>query len=101
MQRAGWPHTPSYLGPTCRHVAEGNATVTLRAEGSVAVQAGLHAPPPLAQQDPRWGAYRQRGAACGMPILAYDCVCQAAVCVAEGVIEVRLVACMRQHLTAV
>ncbi len=29
--------------------------------------------------DPRWGTYRQRGEALGIPILAFDCVCQEAV----------------------
>jgi hypothetical protein len=37
--------------------------------------------------DPRWGTYRQRGQALGIPILAFDCVCQEAVAVAAHIIE--------------
>lgn len=78
------PSTPSakhhnrYAGPS--------ATVTLLASGGLRVQPGLVRPPPADISDPRWGAYRLRGAACGIPILAYDCVCQEAVEAAEGVI---------------
>jgi hypothetical protein len=36
--------------------------------------------------DPRWGTYRQRGEALGMPICAFDCVCQEAVQTAAHIV---------------
>lgn len=65
------------------------ATVTLL-PGGVRCEPGLCRPPPADIEDPRWGAWRLRGAAAGcIPIWAFDCVCQEAVCAAEHVVEVR------------
>ncbi|EFN55802.1 hypothetical protein CHLNCDRAFT_145288 [Chlorella variabilis] len=60
-----------YVGPT--------ATITLQHDGSTHIEPGLHRPPLVEVSDPRWGTYRQRGEALGIPILAFDCVCQEAV----------------------
>lgn len=68
----------------------GTATVTLLPDGGMRCEAGLHRPPPADIQDPRWGSWRLRGTAAGcIPIWAFDCVCQEAVCAAEHVVEVR------------
>jgi hypothetical protein len=37
--------------------------------------------------DPRWGTYRQRGEALGIPVMAFDCVSQEAVATAAHLIE--------------
>ena len=64
------------------------ATITLLpgGGGDASVEPGLHrrqhAPPP----HPVWGAYRQRGDALGIPILAYDCVSEEAAGVAAHVV---------------
>lgn len=57
----------------------------------VAAALRLTAPPVARVQvevtDPRWGTYRQRGQALGIPILAFDCVCQEAVATAAHIIQ--------------
>lgn len=37
--------------------------------------------------DPRWGTYRQRGAALGIPVFAFDCVDQRAVEQAQHIVQ--------------
>ena len=54
---------PALLGPYDPHITHPCAFSPVQVEVS----------------DPRWGTYRQRGEALGIPILAFDCVCQEAV----------------------
>ena len=68
--------------------AAGGSTLTLLPSGGVRHDPGLQPPPPARVTDARWGTYRQRGAACGIPVLAFDCVSQAAVRIAEHIIQV-------------
>jgi hypothetical protein len=68
-----------YVGPT--------ATITLLPDGSTRTEPGLHRPPAAEVSDPRWGSYRQRGAALGIPICAFDCVDQRAVEQAEHIVH--------------
>lgn len=63
------------------------------------MQPGLAAPPLPQASDPRWGTFRARGAACGLPILAFDCVCDEAVDTAEGVLA-RMLEGAPQHVLA-
>lgn len=80
-----------YAGPA--------ATLTLLPDGGLRVQPGLVPPPPPQAADPRWGVFRTRGAAHGLPILAYDCVCDAAVDAAEGILG-RMLEGAPQHVLA-
>lgn len=68
-----------YVGPT--------ATITLLPDGGTHAEPGLHRPPAAEVSDPRWGTYRQRGTALGIPIFAFDCVDQQAVQQAEHIVH--------------
>ena len=69
----------------------GGATVTINADGSASVQPGLQRSQPSAPTphptDPAAGLFRQRGAARGMAIFAYDCVDERAVRVAADTLR--------------
>ncbi len=85
-----WRLRDAETGALLAEYVGGTATVTLLSEGGVRCEPGLCRPPPADIVDERWGAWRLRGAAAGcIPIWAFDCVCQKAVCAAEHVVEVR------------
>ena len=74
-----WRMRDAASGALLAEYAGDAATITLPADGDAQVEPGLHRPPQGEVTDPRWGTYRRRGEALGMPICAFDCVCQEAV----------------------
>ena len=84
-----WRLRDAATGALLAHYVGGTATLTLLPGSAVRCEPGLHRPPPAVIEDPRWGAWRLRGAAAGaIPVLAFDCVSQEAVSAAEHVVEV-------------